>query len=87
MTLPLRGRPPLAITLWEVVDAVHRHRQVRAAAHELGCSDAYIHVRLKAAGLGRRQVLEAATVEGLLNTHGKEQDPPGQTFRESFQHR
>lgn len=72
MSKRLRGRPPLAIALREIVVAVHRHQQVRAAAHELSCSDAYIHVRLKAAGLSRRQVLEASTVEELLSAPSEE---------------
>ena len=41
----------------QILSAVRRHRQVVAAARELGCSDAYIHVRLKTAGVTLRQVL------------------------------
>ena len=37
------------------------------AARELGCSDAYIHGRLRQVGLGLRDVLEAPSVEVLLD--------------------
>jgi hypothetical protein len=46
-----------------MIDAVRRHRQVMAAARELGCSDAYIHKRFKVAGLSVRRVLESAINE------------------------
>jgi len=55
----LRGRPRLDIPLDRIVDCVRRHRQVVAAARELGCSDAYIHKRFKLAGLSLAEVLEA----------------------------
>ena len=37
-----------------------------AAARELGCSDAYIHVRLKRVGLTLMQILEAPDPETLF---------------------
>jgi len=43
-------------------DAVKRHRHVVAAARELGCSPAYVHKRLKAAGLTLARVLEVPDV-------------------------
>lgn len=62
----LRGRPPLSLGLKQILEAVHRHGQVIAAAQELGCSDAYIHVRLRRVELSHRQVLEARDIESLL---------------------
>ena len=53
-----RGRPRLNLEFELILEAVQRNRQVVAAARELGCSDAYIHVRLKAAGLTLAEVLE-----------------------------
>ena len=66
MKQTLRGRPRLNLTLREIVETVRRRRQVLAAAGELGCSDAYVHVRFKQVGLTLRAVLEASTVEKLL---------------------
>ena len=40
-----------------------------AGARELGCSDAYIHVRMKWAGLNLVQVLESLDLETLLHGH------------------
>ena len=68
MSNTLRGRPPLNIPLREILEVVRRHQNVMAAARELGCSDAYIHVRFKKAGLTLREVLEAGTVQGLLQS-------------------
>ena len=62
----LRGRPRLNLELPRVLEAVRRHGQVMAAARELGCSDAYIFVRFKRAGLTLADVLQAAHVEELL---------------------
>ena len=62
----LRGRPRLDIDLEDVVQAVRERREVLAASRRLGCSDAYIHGRLKRAGLTLRDVLEAETIEELL---------------------
>ena len=50
----------------QIVEAVRRHGQVMAAARDLGCSDAYIHVRFKRAGLTLRKVLEAQNLEALV---------------------
>ena len=66
MKKTLRGRPQLNLELKHILKAVHRHGQVLAAARELGCSDAYIHVRLRRVELSLRQVLEAQEVESLL---------------------
>ncbi len=57
--------------MMEKVDKVYvrRHRQVMGAARELGCSDAYIHVRLKKVGLSLRIVLEAPDLRSLI--HGE----------------
>ena len=63
----LRGRPRLNLGLVQILEAVYRHRQVVAAAQELGCSDAYIHVRLKEAGLTLGDVLETRRVEDLVD--------------------
>ena len=59
MKTTLRGRPSLDLDLAQILKAVRDHGQVVAAARELGCSDAYIHVRLKRAGLTLAQVLES----------------------------
>ncbi len=56
------------IPLREILEVVRRHQNVMAAARELGCSDAYIHVRFKKAGVTLREVLEAGTVQGLLQS-------------------
>ena len=69
MKTTLRGRPRLDLDLLAILDAVRRHRQVMAAARDLGCSDAYIHVRLKRVGLSLRMVLEATDLRSLL--HGE----------------
>ncbi len=66
MKKTLRGRPRLPLTLWQVLEAVKRHGQVVAAARELRCSDAYIHMRLKRVGLTLRAVLEAESLQGLF---------------------
>ena len=59
----LRGRPRLNIELERILDAIRRHGRVLAAAAELSCSDAYIHVRLTAANLTLREVLAADTMK------------------------
>ena len=66
MKRTLRGRPRLDLALRDILEAVRRHGQVVAAAAELGCSDAYIHVRMKAVGLTLRDVLEATSLAELL---------------------
>ena len=65
MKKTLRGRPKLAITLLQILEAVKRHGQVVAAARELRCSDAYIHMRLKRAGLTLWEVLAADSLKDL----------------------
>ena len=70
MKTTLRGRPKLDIDLLAILEAVRRHRQVVAAARELVCSDAYIHVRLKRVGLSLKEVLEAPDLETLTNGRG-----------------
>ena len=62
----MRGRPRLNITLNQILEAVHRHGQIVGAARELGCSQAYVHARMKEAGLTLREVLEAADIEAVL---------------------
>ena len=71
MKQTLRGRPRLNLDLLQILNAVRRHRQVVAAATELGCSDAYVHVRLKGVGLNLRRVLEAHNLEDLLGEAAK----------------
>ncbi len=66
----LRGRPRLNLKLEQIIKAVRQHQQVMAAARELGCSDAYIHVRLKGVGLTLAQVLEAPDLRSLLHGQG-----------------
>ncbi len=70
MKTTLRGRPRLDLDLRAILEAVRRHRQVVAAARDLGCSDAYIHVRLKQVGLSLREVLEAPDMKSLLHDQG-----------------
>ena len=67
MRKTLRGRPRLDLQLPKILQAVRRHGKILTAAQYLECSDAYIHVRLRAAGLSLREVLEAPSVEALLN--------------------
>ena len=66
----LRGRPGLNLALPQILEAVRRHRQVVAAARELGCSDAYIHVRLRQAGLTLAGVLNAPDLDALTHVRG-----------------
>jgi hypothetical protein len=70
MKKTLRGRPRLNLELTQILEAVRRHRQVMAAARDLRCSDAYIHVRLKGAGLTLVEVLDAPDLAFLLNGRG-----------------
>ena len=65
MNRTLRGRPRLNIEMDRILEAVRRHGQVVGAARELGCSDAYLHGRLKAAGLSLKEVLEIEDPETL----------------------
>ena len=66
MKKTLRGRPRLNLGLAQILEAIRRHRHVVAAARELGCSDAYIHVRLKEAGLSLQAVLDADKLAALV---------------------
>ena len=59
MKTSLRGRPSLDFDLAQILEAVRYHGQVMAAARDLACSDAYLHVRMKRAGLTLAQVLES----------------------------
>ena len=70
MKKTLRGRPRLNVGMAQILEAVRRHGQVVAAARELGCSDAYIHVRFKRVGLTLGKVLEAHDLEALLHGRG-----------------
>ena len=63
----LRGRPRLNLSLREIIETVRNRHQVMGAARKLRCSDAYIHGRLKDAGLTLRNVLEASDLEVLLD--------------------
>ena len=67
MVRSLRGRPRLNLKLEHIIKAVRQHQQVMAAARELGCSDAYIHVRLKGVGLTLAKILEAPDLRTLLH--------------------
>lgn len=66
MNKTLRGRPRLNLGLAQILEAIRRHHQAMAAARQLGCSDAYVHGRLKQAGLTLQQVLEAQDMQSLL---------------------
>jgi hypothetical protein len=52
------GRKALNIPLKNVCEALQTHRSVRAAAQELGCSQAYIFGVLKANGLKLKDVVK-----------------------------
>lgn len=58
MAETLRGRPALDIPLERIIQTVQRHGQVTSAARELGCSPAYVHKRLKLAGLSVVRILD-----------------------------
>ena len=66
MTRAPRGRPPLNLSLESILRAVWHHRKIVAAARQLHCSDAYIHVRIRRAGLSLWDILNAEDVESLL---------------------
>ncbi len=70
MKTTMRGRPRLDLELPAILEAVRHHRQVMAAARELGCSDAYINVRLKKVELILGLVLEAPDLGSLLHGQG-----------------
>ena len=52
------GRKPLNIAVNKVHDALRRHRNVAAAANELGCSRGYIYKVLKTEGLTMQNVIK-----------------------------
>ena len=60
------GRPRLNISLSEIVEAVRSHRKIVAAARKLGCSPAYVHMRLKRSGLNLSAVLNAENLACLI---------------------
>ena len=60
------GRPPLNLELGAILRAIRDRGTVKGAARELRCSDAYIHARLRRAGLTLTEVLEADGIDGLL---------------------
>jgi len=60
MAIGERGRPALNIPLDALVAAVREHGTAMGAARALRCSDAYVRLKLKAAGLTIKQVLEEA---------------------------
>ena len=70
-----RDRPGLKITLHEIAGAVRRHRNVMAAARELGCSDAYIHAKFRRYGLTLEEVLEAGDAGTLLKRMAGPHEP------------
>ena len=50
-----------------LVDGIEaRHERTEGEARKLGCSPAYIHARLKSAGLDLRRVLGEETLSALL---------------------
>ena len=70
MKTTLRARPRLDLELSAILEAVRHHRQEMAAAMELGCSDAYIHVRLKKVGLSLKEVRGASDPATLIDAEG-----------------
>ncbi len=67
MKTTLRGRPNLDLDLAQILRAVRQRGQVMAAARELGCSDAYIHVRITRVGIRLAQVLESPDLAAPLH--------------------
>jgi hypothetical protein len=51
------GRKPLNIPLKNILEELRRHRSVKAAAHELNCSQGYIFNALKAHGIRLKDVI------------------------------
>ena len=68
MKKTLRGRPALNLKLRDMLQTVRPHGKVLTAVSQLGCSDAYIHQRLRAVGLSLRDVLDAPSLEVLLTS-------------------
>ena len=52
------GRKPLNIPLKNVLESLQAHRNITAAARELGCSPSYLFAALKANGLKLREVIK-----------------------------
>ena len=52
------GRKPLNIPLKNVLESLQTHRDVTAAARELGCSPSYIFSALKKNGLKLNEVIK-----------------------------
>jgi hypothetical protein len=52
------GRKPLNIPLKNVLESLQAHRNVTAAAQELGCSPSHLFAVLKANGLRLREVIK-----------------------------
>ena len=52
------GRKPLNIPLKNVLESLQAHRNVTAAAKELGCSPSYLFGILKANGLKLKEVIK-----------------------------
>jgi molybdenum-dependent DNA-binding transcriptional regulator ModE len=67
-----RGRPKLNICALKILGAIRRHGTILAAARELGCSDAYVHIRLKRFGLSLQDVLDASDITALLQGSNQE---------------
>ena len=67
MPKTLRGRPRLKLELAQIIEAIRRLGTAMAAGRELHCSDAFIHGRLKQAGLTLREVLNAPDLEALIH--------------------
>ncbi len=70
MQKPPRGRPRLELELRDILTAIRRHGRILLAARAFACSDAYIHGRLKEAGLTLADVLGAPSVDVLLEGLG-----------------
>ena len=69
------GRKPFNMSVTKVYDALRLHRDVLAAANELGCSRAYIYKVLKADGLTPADVIkELATKDASLLYKGADSD-------------
>jgi len=64
------GRRRLNIPLKNVCESLKAHRNVVAAANELGCSEAYIFGVLKANGLKLRDVINGTIRNSLLHNGG-----------------
>ena len=62
-----RGRTRVYdIPLSDILDAVRKKIQIRAAAEALGCPEHIIHYRLRYLGLTPWEVMQAGSIEELL---------------------